>query len=68
MTAPTTLAAASTAPTLLTRKEVAAMLRVSEATLSRWAAASIGPRCIWLAPAHPRYDHSEILRFMKEGA
>lgn len=59
--------AASTAPTLLTRKEVSAMLRVSEATLSRWAASDRGPRCIWLSPSVPRYDEAEVLRFMREG-
>lgn len=55
------------APALLTRREVAPMLRVSEATLCRWAQDGRGPRCIWLTPSAPRYSRTEVEKFMNEG-
>ena len=40
-------------PALLTRSEAAKVLRVHPSTLSRWAAAGEGPRCIWLSTGTP---------------
>lgn len=50
---------------LMTRAEVAQMLRVSRPTLSRWAAAGEGPPVIWLAPSVPRYDKAEVLAWVR---
>lgn len=51
-------------PELLTRREVAALLRVSEASLSRWARVGSGPRCLWLSPTVPRYRREDVLVFL----
>lgn len=58
----------TTAPVLLTRREVARMLRVSEASLSRWARSGVGPRCLWLAPTIPRYRPEDVDQFLRGAA
>lgn len=54
-------------PELMTRREVAGLLRVSQACLCRWARAGDGPRCLWLSPTVPRYRREDVLAFL-EGA
>lgn len=49
---------------LLTRAEVARMLRVSTPTLSRWAAAGEGPPVVWLAGRVPRYDRAAVVAWL----
>ncbi len=51
-------------PALLTRSEAAKVLRVHPSTLSRWAAAGVGPRCIWLSHGTPRYRLADLLSFI----
>lgn len=51
-------------PALLTRSEAAKVLRVHPSTLSRWAAAGEGPRCIWLSTGTPRYRLADLLAFI----
>jgi hypothetical protein len=53
-------------PELMTRREVAALLRVSQACLCRWARAGVGPRCLWLSPTVPRYRREDILAFLAQ--
>ena len=55
-------------PELLTRREVAEVLRVSQACLSRWARAGTGPRCLWLSPTVPRYRRVDVLAFLSQAA
>lgn len=50
---------------LLTRREVAEILRVSPSTLCRWAQRGEGPRCIWLSPSAPRYPRDEVEKFAR---
>lgn len=51
---------------LLTRAEVADLLRVSSTTLSRWAREGHGPPCRWLAPSSPRYLRSEVESYLQD--
>ena len=53
-------------PELMTRREVADLLRVSEASLSRWARSGTGPRCLWLSPTVPRYRRDDVVRFLSQ--
>lgn len=53
-------------PELLTRAEVAELLRVSPTTLSRWGRDGLGPPCRWLAPSSPRYLRSEVESYLKD--
>lgn len=53
-------------PELMTRREVAGVLRVSVSALSRWAAQGIGPRCLWLGTHSPRYRRDDIIQFVEE--
>ena len=50
---------------LLTRAEVAKLLRVHETTLSRWAAVGKGPLCVYVAPGVPRYRRADLLSYLK---
>lgn len=50
---------------LMTRAEVAELLRVSKPTLSRWASLGVGPRVTWLGPALPRYDRADVLDWLR---
>lgn len=45
---------------MLTRREAAEMLRVSQSLLSRWSRTGEGPPVIWLAPKAARYLRSDI--------
>ena len=50
---------------LMTSAEVAALLRVSPATLCRWRERGIGPRVIWLSVRTPRYSWHDVQRWME---
>lgn len=50
---------------LLTSREVAEILRVSEATLSRWRAARSGPAFVNLSPGMPRYRADDVARWVE---
>ncbi|MBN9141865.1 MAG: helix-turn-helix domain-containing protein [Micrococcales bacterium] len=51
---------------LLTSREVAALLRVSAATLSRWRDRGDGPAWLELAPGIPRYEADVIARWRED--
>lgn len=51
---------------LMTRREVAMLLRVSQSSLSRWARDGVGPPCVWLAPTAPRYRRAEVLAWLEQ--
>lgn len=54
---------------LLTRREVAALLRVSPTTLSRWAGSGEGPPVVWLSSGVPRYWRGEVMGWLeRQGA
>lgn len=55
-------------PELMTRREVAGLLRVSQACLSRWAQAGTGPRCLWLSATVPRYRREDVEAFLSRAA
>lgn len=50
---------------LISGKEVAATLGVSEATVQRWRFDNYGPRPIRLAPRIVRYSREEVERFIE---
>ena len=50
---------------LMTSAEVAALLKVSPATLCRWRARGTGPRVPWLSAQLPRYSWRDIQRWME---
>ena len=50
---------------LMTSAEVAALLRVSQATLCRWRERGIGPRVLWLCARMPRYSWHDVQRWME---
>lgn len=50
---------------LMRSRELAEWLSVSEATLSRWRREDRGPRCLWLADSSPRYQKSDVDRWLK---
>jgi hypothetical protein len=50
---------------LMTSAEVAALLRVSQATLCRWRERGIGPRVLWLSARMPRYSWRDVQRWME---
>lgn len=52
----------------LTTREVAAWLRLSEATLCRWRQTGRGPRAVWLTPTSPRYARGEVEEWLKRTA
>lgn len=45
---------------LMTSAEVAALLGVSQATLSRWRERGIGPPVLWLSARMPRYAWHDV--------
>jgi Helix-turn-helix domain len=55
-------------PELMTRREVAGLLRVSQACLCRWARSGVGPRCLWLSATVPRYRREDVLAFLAQAA
>ncbi|XGX79819.1 hypothetical protein LQK93_02636 [Terrabacter sp. BE26] len=55
-------------PVLLTSREVAAALQVSQATLSRWRQTGHGPRVVWLSPYAPRYRPEDVTKWLERMA
>lgn len=49
---------------LMTSAEVAAVLKVSPATLCRWRKKGSGPRVLWLSARVPRYAWEDVRRWM----
>ena len=49
---------------LMHSREVAAYLKVSESTLSRWRALGHGPAVVWLSPTTPRYRQDDVLAWL----
>ena len=54
--------------TLMTRKEVAAVLHVNPRTLTRWSTEGIGPQPLTLAPRVVRYRASDVQAFIEAQA
>ena len=52
-------------PALMTTAEVAKVLQVNRSTLSRWRAAGIGPRVVWLSPSMPRYRRADVVEWLR---
>jgi predicted DNA-binding transcriptional regulator AlpA len=52
-------------PALMTTAEVAKVLKVNRSTLSRWRAAGIGPRVVWLSPNMPRYRRADVVEWLR---
>jgi hypothetical protein len=50
---------------LMTSAEVAALLRVSPATLCRWRERGTGPRVLWLSARVPRYSWRDVQRWIE---
>jgi hypothetical protein len=50
---------------LMTSSEVAAVLRVSQATLCRWRQTGTGPRVLWLSARVPRYLWRDVEDWME---
>jgi predicted DNA-binding transcriptional regulator AlpA len=55
-------------PELLTTAEVAALLKVSRSTLSRWRSVGIGPRVTWLTANIPRYQRADVVEWLRRAA
>jgi predicted DNA-binding transcriptional regulator AlpA len=55
-------------PELLTTAEVAALLKVSRSTLSRWRSAGAGPRVTWLTANIPRYQRADVVEWLRRAA
>lgn len=53
------------ASNLLTIKEVAKILRVSPGTIYGWRHRKYGPRAVELSPGTPRYEKTEVFRWLK---
>ena len=51
---------------LLTEKELAEMLKISEATARRWRAVGAGPEFVRCGPALVRYQLSTVERWLAE--
>jgi predicted DNA-binding transcriptional regulator AlpA len=51
---------------LMTGAEVAALLRISPATLCRWRERGTGPRVLWLSVRMPRYAWRDVQQWMEE--
>ena len=49
----------------MTSAEVAALLKVSQATLCRWRATGVGPRVLWLSSRVPRYAWRDVEQWME---
>lgn len=49
---------------LMTRAEVAQVLKVSVPTLCRWAQEGRGPRVTWLSVSIPRYERRDVLEWI----
>lgn len=52
-------------PPLMTRAEVAEILRVSSASLSNWSRDGVGPTCIYLTAGTPRYRKGDVVDYLK---
>ena len=55
-------------PVLMTTAQVAEVLQVNRSTLSRWRAAGIGPRVVWLSPSMPRYRRADVIDWLRRAA
>ncbi len=53
-------------PEFLMSEEVAAWLRVSQATLCRWRQSGCGPRLTWMSRTCPRYRRSDVETWLKK--
>lgn len=51
-------------PVLLTSREVATALQVSQATLCRWRQTRHGQRVVWLSP-YARYRPEEVTKWLE---
>lgn len=51
-------------PELMTRAEVAELLRVSVPTLKRWDLEGVGPQPVYLRPRVPRYRGSDVTAYL----
>lgn len=51
-------------PELMTRAEVAELLRVSIPTLKRWMNEGVGPQPVYLRPRVPRYRRSDVMAYL----
>lgn len=49
---------------ILTSKEVAGWIRVSESTLCRWRQRGMGPRVTWMTPTCPRYRRLDVEQWL----
>lgn len=52
-------------PAILTRDEVAEIVRVEPRTLREWAAEGAGPRCMFLTPRTPRYKKGDLIDYLE---
>lgn len=50
---------------LLTRRETADLLRVSQSTLSRWSRSGEGPPCVWISRHSARYLRADVTAFLE---
>ena len=50
---------------LLTSREVALALQLSQATLCRWRQTGHGPRVVWLSPYAPRYRREDVTKWLE---
>ena len=53
---------------MLTRQEVAAILRLKPQTLAKWAVLGLGPRYKKLSPRCVRYALADVQRWLKSRA
>lgn len=49
---------------ILTSKEVAGWIRVSESTLCRWRQRGMGPQVTWMTPTCPRYRRLDVEQWL----
>lgn len=49
---------------ILTSREVAGWIRVSESTLCRWRQRGMGPRVTWMTPTCPRYRRLDVEQWL----
>lgn len=52
---------------ILTTKEVAQWIRVSESTLCRWRQRGMGPHATWMTPSCPRYRRADVEQWLARG-
>lgn len=52
-------------PEIMTRSEVAEVLRVTPKTLGNWASKGVGPRCIFITETCPRYRKGDLIDYLE---